>query len=412
MIFPIGTDNRLSRPPLMNYILIGLNVLIFIYTYQPRMVPTNGGFYQEVLREQAQPYKLYPHQQHFPTVQRPEVYQFVTYAFLHASWMHIIGNMLFLYIFGNNVNDRLGHIGYLFLYLGGAVFSGLGHSLFYNNPVLGASGAVAAITGAYMVLFPMTSVHVFYWFFFVGVTHIPALYFILLKLILWDNMLPVVVKIPDSIAYGAHLAGYVFGITIPLVMLALKWLPHSHFDMWAMIARWRRRREYRQAVRGGFQPFEYNPQTRSQGPGVVDVKISDDQPLSPQAKQIMQLRSDIAAAYKSSDMEGATDKYQELIRIDPQQVLAQQPQLDVVNKLMEKGRHEEAALGYEAFLSHYSKSYPLVEQVELMLGLIYSRYLHRKEPAKKYLQAALEKLSEPNQKKMCADELNRLQAEE
>jgi len=93
-------------------------------------------------------------------------------------------------------------------------------------------------------------------------------------------------------------------------------------------------------------------------------------------------------------------------------VLSQQQQLDVVNKLMEKGRHEEAALGYEAFLSHYSKSYPLVEQVELMLGLIYSRYLHRKEPAKKYLQAALEKLSEPNQKQMCADELNRLQAEE
>ena len=91
----------------------------------------------------------------------PQLYQFVSYAFLHGGWMHLIGNMLFLYIFGNNVNDKLGNVGYFLLYLGGAIFSGLGHALFSNSPVLGASGAVAAVTGAYMVLFPKTYVHVF-----------------------------------------------------------------------------------------------------------------------------------------------------------------------------------------------------------------------------------------------------------
>jgi membrane associated rhomboid family serine protease len=79
---------------------------------------------------------------------RPYLWQFVSYAFLHGSIMHIVGNMFFLYLFGNNVNDKLGGISYLCLYLGGSVFAGIGHTILHTNPVLGASGAVAAGTGA------------------------------------------------------------------------------------------------------------------------------------------------------------------------------------------------------------------------------------------------------------------------
>ena len=62
--------------------------------------------------------------------------------------MHILGNMYFLYLFGNNVNDKLGNVGYTAFYLAGAIFSGIGHCLLSTSPVLGASGAVAAVTGA------------------------------------------------------------------------------------------------------------------------------------------------------------------------------------------------------------------------------------------------------------------------
>jgi len=102
--------------------------------------------------------------------------------------MHVIGNMFFLYLFGNNVNDKLGNIGYLCLYLGGSVFAGIGHAMLHSNPVLGASGAVAAVTGAYLVLFPRTLITVIYWFFFIGTMELPALYFIVFKLIVWDTM--------------------------------------------------------------------------------------------------------------------------------------------------------------------------------------------------------------------------------
>ena len=93
----------------------------------------------------------------------PELWQFVSYAFLHGGIAHLGGNMLFLFIFGNNVNDKLGGVGYLCFYLAGAVFSGIGHSMVSATPILGASGAVAAVTGAYLVLFPRSMVRVFYW---------------------------------------------------------------------------------------------------------------------------------------------------------------------------------------------------------------------------------------------------------
>jgi membrane associated rhomboid family serine protease len=394
MIIPIGTDNPLRRRPTMNYVLIAINFIIFIYTYQPHDIAPGV---TEPLREAAGTYKLFP--------QEPQIYQFVTYAFLHANWMHLIGNMLFLYIFGNNVNDKLGNLGYLLLYLGGGVCSGLGHALFHNSAVLGASGAVAAVTGAYMVLFPKTYVHVLYWLFFIGTTEIPALYFILFKLILWDNIFPVMVKIPGNIAYGAHLAGYAFGIGIPLVMLVTKLLPHSHYDLWALIERRQRRQQYRKVVNQGYDPFGPSENVRRK----VDSKVTESVPLDARTERVRQLRTEISSAANSSNLDQAVDKYLQLMEIDNQQALPQQQQLDIANKLMHNNQHEAAAAAYEVFLQHYHKTYPFIEQIELMVGLIYSRYLEQEDLAKKHLRSALDKLSDPGQKKMCQDELDRLE---
>ena len=155
-MLPIRTSIRPIRTPYMNYSLIVANVVIFFLTYG-----ANG------LTSWSQAFMLTP--------ARPALWQFVSYAFLHGSFMHIFGNMYFLYIFGNNINDRLGNLGYLIFYLGGAIFSAIGHILAANVfgggsvavPVLGASGAVAAVTGAYLVLFPQTLITIIYWFIFI-----------------------------------------------------------------------------------------------------------------------------------------------------------------------------------------------------------------------------------------------------
>ena len=396
MLLPIRTSIRPRRTPYINYALIAVNVLIFLLTYSPHRDPFTG--YVELLRPWAQQFQLIPNQ--------PRLWQFVSYAFLHAGFMHIIGNMFFLYMFGNNVNDKLGHIGYLCFYLAGAVFSGVGHTVIHSAsdiPTLGASGAVAAVTGAYLVLFPQTLITVLYWFFFIGTVEVPALYFIIFKLIVWDNLIEPKFS-PASIAYSAHLAGYAFGIAALLGLLATRLISTSSFDLLAMIKRWNRRRQYRDSVSSGYDPFTGQARTKQ-----IKVKEVKKTAAEQQAeKKIKQLRNEISSRMLERNVPAAAKVYLELMRLDSGQIVPRQHLLDIANQLASDNKPAESAQAYEQFLTHYS-NYEYAEQVELMLGILYSRYLNQPEQAVKYLQAAAKKLSDPGQLKMCQDELARLQ---
>ncbi len=113
--FPFRTDRRLQHVPWVNIALIVLNTLIFLYTSHGR----NAAALMET-------YRLDP--------ASPGLYQFITYQFLHAGAMHLAGNMLFLWVFGNSVEDRLGKVGYLAFYLAGGVMAGLGYVLIEPRP--------------------------------------------------------------------------------------------------------------------------------------------------------------------------------------------------------------------------------------------------------------------------------------
>ena len=386
MILPIRTSIRPRRTPYTNYVLIAVNALIFLLEYHQN--PTTG-------KLEFQPWV----QQFMLTAARPQLWQFVSYAFLHGGLMHIIGNMFFLYLFGNNVNDKLGHIGYLCFYLAGAVFSGIGHTLVSGADVLGASGAVAAVTGAYLVLFPQTLITVLYWFFFIGTIEVPALYFIVFKMIIIDN---VIIRYTPYVAYDAHLAGYAFGVAAIIAMLAAGLISTSSFDLWAMIKQWNRRRQYRDAVSSGYEPFAGRAETRRIK--VKEVKNHAEQ----QDEKSQELRSEISKRILERNLSAAAALYLELMRHDSEQILPRQNLLDIANQLAGDSKHAESARAYEQFLTHYS-TYEYAEQVELMLGILYSRYLNQPELAIKHLQAACDKLTDPGQIKMCKDELARLQ---
>jgi len=336
-------------------------------------------------------------------------WQFISYAFLHGGRLHIIGNMFFLYLFGNNVNDKLSHTGYLCFYLAGAVFSGIGHTVLHSYsamPTLGASGAAAAITGAYLVLFPQTLITVLYWFFLlIGTTEVPALYFIGFKMIILDN---VIIRYTPNVAYDAHLAGYAFGIATALVLLATGLLSGSSYDLWAMIKRWNRRRQYRDVVSSGYDPFA--GQIGRKPIKVTEVKKNRyGQAQQQKEEKIKGLRNDINKWMLERNLPAAAETYLELMRLDSNQVLPRQHLLDIANQLASDNNSAQAAQAYEQFLTHYS-NYEYVEQVELMLGLLYSRYLAKPQLAVKHLQAAAERLSDPGQLKMCKDELARLRS--
>ena len=386
MLLPIRTSVRCQRTPYANYAIIAVNIVVFLSTYY-----WSDGRAREILRPWAEQLVLMP--------ARPYLWQFITYAFLHSGLLHIFGNMFFLYIFGNNVNDKLGHFGYLCFYLAGAVFSAVGHTLVSSNPVMGASGAVAAVTGAYLVLFPQTLITVVYWFYIVGTWELPALYFIAFKMIILDN---VIIRYTSNVAYDAHLAGYTFGIVSSLILLATGLLSSSQFDLWAMLKQWNRRRVYRDAISTGYDPYT------GQG-GTKRITARDVTKPGPDEPQIRQLREDIANSVYRHDLQTAAQQYLNLVSLDSGQVLPRQHLLDIANQFASEGEYNNAASVYEKFLTHYA-NYEHIEQVELMLGIIYSRYLEKPDLALNHLRVAERKIADPAQLLMCRSEIEKLQS--
>ncbi len=384
MLLPLRTDSPLRNTPYMNWALILANVAVFAL--------------QKARPEVTASFALYTH--------GPSVPAFVTYAFLHGSVIHLVGNMLFLYLFGNNVNDKMGHVGYLLFYLAGAMFSGIGYAVSSQaGALVGASGAVWAVTGAYLVLFPRANVSIIYFFIMVGHLELPSWIFVLIKV----GMDIISLGAPSNVAHVAHLSGAVFGFAVSFALLAAHLLPRDQFDVWALFKQWNRRRQYRDMVAKGYNPFGYTPVAVSGdnlgGQGGAQAMA---EPRDPRTERAVTLRNDIAAAITLHDLPRAAELYLELRGVDPQQVLSRQAQLDVANQLNAQQLYSEAAEAYEAFLGTYPK-FEQIEHVELMLGLIYARYLHQYDRAKGYLVKAIARLHGDREITMARSELMRIE---
>jgi membrane associated rhomboid family serine protease len=377
MFLPIRTDSPLRVTPYMNWAIILLNVAAFV---AQRTYP---GFETAL--------KLYP--------KDPTVFAFFGYQFLHANIMHLLGNMLFLYIFGNNVNDKLGHLGYVAFYLAGGVIAGVGYALMEGGsvPIIGASGAVAAVTGAYLVLLPYSTVTVFYMLFFIGTLELPGFVFVLAFFLM--DLLGFSGN-AGGVAYAAHLSGTVFGFLTCMLLLSVHLLPRDQFDVLAVISRWNKRRQYRDMVSKGYNPFDYG--------GGRGGPVHIQQVMDPRLAEVMDLRAEIAEAHGRHDLETAAEKYLRLRQLDPDQVLPKQQQFDVANHLAGQTRFPEAAEAYEAFLKAYPK-FEQVEQVELMLGLIYARYLSQYALAREHLRKAVVRLHGDRELQMANTELARIE---
>jgi hypothetical protein len=263
---------------------------------------------------------------------------------------------------------------------------------------MGASGAVAAVTGAYLVLFPQTLITIAYWLIFIGTVDVPAIYFIAFKMIILDNVI-IRYTANTNVAYDAHLAGYAFGIASSLFLLATGLLSSSQFDLWAMLKQWNRRRVYRDAIATGYDPYA----------GTKRITAREIAKPGPDEPQIRQLREDIANSIYQHDLQTAAQQYLNLMSLDSEQVLPRQHLLDIANQLASEGEYKPAASVYEKFLTHYA-NYEHIEQVELMLGIIYSRYLEKPDLALNHLRTAEKKIVDTAQLLMCRSEIEKLQS--
>jgi membrane associated rhomboid family serine protease len=207
MFIPLRDENPTRRFPAITILLIVLNSGIFIY-----QVVSPQGLSYHVMRMGVVPYEI----SHFRSLAEglrlsPPLTLFAA-MFLHGSLFHLLGNMLFLWIFGNNIEDYLGPLRFILFYF----LSGLGATfvqvVFSPNsriPMIGASGAIAGVLGAYLVLYPAARVlTLVFLFFIIRVVAIPAAY----VLGLWFVLQVLNVGLGGGVAWFAHIGGFIVGI--------------------------------------------------------------------------------------------------------------------------------------------------------------------------------------------------------
>jgi membrane associated rhomboid family serine protease len=210
-MFPLSDSNNPGRFPIVTFLIILANALVF---FLELTAPNTDAFISQ--------YALIPANINLgdPATLIP----FVTSQFLHGGWFHIIGNMLFLWVFGDNIEGRFGIL-YLPFYLLSGIIAGLAQCLLDPHSsvvIIGASGAIAGILGSYLILFPKNLINTLVFiFFFVTIIKIPAP----IILIYWfaTQILSGIASISSvsqgDVAYFAHIGGFVFGIFVGLFVI-------------------------------------------------------------------------------------------------------------------------------------------------------------------------------------------------
>ena len=317
-------------------------------------------------------------------------WSFVTYQFLHGGFLHLAGNMLFLYVFGPNIEDRLRRWWFLLFYLvGGAVAGGV-HALWTPHlPVVGASGSISAVTGAFLVFFPRTNIKVFVFFFYIGVFHIPALWLIGFQIFM--NIFYQGVGGGSNVAYLAHLGGYAYGAAIAYALLAMGLIPREPYDLFSTARQARRRRAFREVTTRGHDPWS-GAAPRRQGPRAIAKP-------DPKAEELATRRAEVSRLIATHDLLAAAEAYRALCRDFDKPVLNRDHQLAIANFNFQQGRHQDAAEAYAIFLLKREKDHEM-PRVRLMLALLYARYLNRPADARAMLHDLLPHLSDADQRQM------------
>jgi membrane associated rhomboid family serine protease len=373
VFIPLRTDRPLNRPTLVNHVLLAANLAI--YAVMAGLELTRPETFLELRRM----FWLNP--------QQLTAWGLLTYAFLHGGLMHLLGNMIFLWVFGPSVEDRLGRIGYLAFYLVGAVAAGAVHAMAYPTPVVGASGAIAAVTGAYLVLFPRTQVQILIIFFLIGVYSIPATWFIGGQ-IAWNLFLEASGR-SGRIATLAHLAGYAYGFAISMSLLATGVLKREVYDLFSISKHAARRRQFqdlgnqrRRAERAGKLP------------DVAHRRAAADEAT---IEKVAAARAEVSSFLEAGDHAGAARAYRSLLDsfsgVAGATLLARGSQYQIANAAFAEEDHHTAARAYELFVEGYPSD-PETPVMRLMLGLICARYLNDPVAAKRQISAALPNLPE------------------
>jgi membrane associated rhomboid family serine protease len=227
-MIPVGDEDSGGRGlPIFTVLLVIINVLVFVYE-ETLALPDLRDF---IMRYGAIPAEIERGQ---------DYYTLVTSMFVHGGFGHIAGNMLFLWIFADNIERRFGHILFLLFYLGCGLAASAAHILTSAGsmvPTVGASGAISGVMGAYVLLYPLNRVRVVIWYW--GVIQVPAFIFLgiwfLTQFVNGVAALNVETAQSAGVAFWAHIGGFVTGVVVAIVIGAIRPEPpprEARFALW------------------------------------------------------------------------------------------------------------------------------------------------------------------------------------
>lgn len=216
-MIPIGDDNPRRTVPVITIILVSINVAAFFYE-----LSLGPGLVDFINRYGAAPAELIDL---FQRADYGRVFAaLIVSMFLHGGWLHLGGNMLYLWVFGDNVEDRMGKVVYLLFYLASGILSMVAHGLSDPSshvPAIGASGAVAAVLGAYIVLFPRARVTIIIpLFLFFPVAQVPAVFVLGFWFVsqIASGVLALSQASAAPVAWWAHIGGFAVGMALGRVL--------------------------------------------------------------------------------------------------------------------------------------------------------------------------------------------------
>ena len=254
MLFPIGDENLdRTTTPVANYVLIAINVLVFVFlqgfgsndkfTYAYSTVPAEIVSGRDFVTSPVSVQQFTGQRIEMPGLQPtpiPVYLTLITSMFMHGGIAHIFGNMLFLFIFGDNIEDRLGHVRYLIFYLVCGIIAGLSHVFttvaFASNeasllvPSLGASGAISGVLGGYILLFPTNRVVVL-----LGWLAMPMPAFLAIGLWFVFQLISGLGVLGSGsqaggVAYAAHIGGFIAGLVLIKVFEIGRHPPNRYYE--------------------------------------------------------------------------------------------------------------------------------------------------------------------------------------
>jgi membrane associated rhomboid family serine protease len=224
-MIPLRDTQEIKIFPIATILIILINAIVFGTMYFTAIVAPSPSVKLAIFFQHygLVPYEIMTGKLIYPSI-KPIWLTFISSIFLHGGWMHIIGNMLFLWIFGNNIEDYMGTAGFVLFYLTGGIVASLSQiatSPLSKVPVIGASGAIAGVMGAYFYLFPKARIKsIVFMFYFVTFVEVPAFIFLLLWFFMQLFSGFASFGSAMSVAVWAHIGGFVFGFLIAVVLKA------------------------------------------------------------------------------------------------------------------------------------------------------------------------------------------------